>query len=165
MKHRRLLALASAAVLSLGAAGAVSANDEWCDDAIKVSFIDECQWPTNEPSDEPSEEPSEEASEEPSQEASEEPSEEPSEEASEEPSTEPSWEPSDEPSTEPSEEPSEEPTGEVLGLTSDPTLPPTDAALSGDQNDQNGSLPLVLLILGAVGLGAAGLTPRRANKR
>jgi hypothetical protein len=156
MKQRRLLALCSAGVLALGMVSSVSATDnQVCDDAIKTATVDQ-QCP---PSDEPSSEPTAQApSDEPSAAPSEEPSAAPSEEASAAPSEEASTEPSTEASTEPSA------TGEVEALTSQPTLPPTDALSAGDQGGPDVSLPLALMILGTIGLGAVALRPKRAKR-
>jgi hypothetical protein len=64
-----------------------------------------------------------------------------------------------------SSEPSSEPSGgAVLAETSDPTLPPTDAFAADGQSGPDGTLPLVLMILGAVGLGAVALKPGRAKR-
>jgi hypothetical protein len=138
--------------------------------------------PSSEPSHDASEEPSHDASEEPSQEASEEPSQEPeceneqgqpiecasvepSQEASDEPSSEPSDEASVEPSEDASVEPSEEASdGQVEGLTSEPTLPPTDALATDSTNGPDGTLPLVLIVLGVIGLSAVVLTPVRTKR-
>jgi hypothetical protein len=161
MKQRRLLALCSAGVLALGMVSSVSAHDnEFCDDAIKTASVDWQCPPSEEPSSEPTAQaPSDEPTWAPSDEPSWAPSEEPSSEASEAPSEAPSTEPSTEaPSTEPSA------TGAVEGLTSQPTLPPTDALSAGDQGGPDVSLPLALMILGTIGLGAVALSPKRAKR-
>jgi hypothetical protein len=102
-----------------------------------------------------------EKSEEPSHDASEEPSHDASSEPSHDASSEPSSEASEEASTVPSEEASD---GEVAGLTSDPTLPPTDALSSTETSAPDGTLPLVLIVLGVIGLAAVVLTPARAKR-
>ena len=167
MKLRRLAALVSAAVLALGMVTAVSAspaprtnsnegcnNDnqpEWC------ATSEPTEAPTGEPTKEPTSEPTEDASVEPT------------EDASVEPTEDASVEPTEDASVEPTEDASEEPTdeeedGEVEALTSEPTLPPTDA-LSGDATSgPDGTLPLVLIVLGVIGLAAVVLTPARAKR-
>lgn len=163
MKLRRLAAVVSAAVLALGMVTAVSAHH-----SVKSAPAPNCnieqqdiQCPTDEASQEPSSEPSKDASEEPSSEPSQEASEEPSEEASTEPSEEASTEPSEEAS--PSEEPTE-PDSEVEALTSKPTLPPTDTLSTDSSNGPDGTLPLVLIVLGVIGLSAVVLTPVRTRR-
>jgi hypothetical protein len=99
-----------------------------------------------------------EKSEEPSHDASSEPSSEASEEASHDASSEPSSEASEETPAKPPAD------GEVAGLTSDPTLPPTDALSSTETSAPDGTLPLVLIVLGVIGLAAVVLTPARAKR-
>jgi outer membrane biosynthesis protein TonB len=180
MRLRRFAALMSALALSLGMVGAVSAMQPPagvpCNPENQVSEpCPESQEPSWEPSDEPSTEPTDEESDEPSSEPtdeeSDEPSTEPTDEESDEPSTEPTDEESDEPSTEPtdeeSDEPSTEPTdvnGEVEGLTSQPTLPPTDPTGVNGRGGPDATLPLVLLILGSVGLASFTLAPKRSRR-
>ena len=54
--------------------------------------------------------------------------------------------------------------GGVGGDTSPPkTAPPTDT-INGSTNDAGGNLPILLLVLGVIGLGAVVLTPRRAKR-
>jgi len=147
MKLRRLAALVSAAVLVLGMVSAVSAHQN------------QTNWACGEPGKPACEEPSQEPSSEPSQEASQEPSTEPSQEASTEPSTEASI-------PECSNEQGQ-PTacdGEVEGLTGKPTLPPTDAISSNSTSGPDGTLPLVLIVLGVIGLAAVVITPVRARR-
>jgi outer membrane biosynthesis protein TonB len=172
MKLRRLAALVSATVLALGMVTAVSAHRSvtMTNDNCNTEQQDlKCDAPSSEPSQDASQEPSDEASQEPSEEASQEPSEEASQEPSQEASEEPSSEPSDEASVEPSEEASTEPSeeasdGEVEGLTSAPTLPPTDTLGSDSTNSPDGTLPLVLIVLGVIGLSAVVLTPVRTKR-
>jgi cytoskeletal protein RodZ len=150
MKLRRLAALVSAVVLSIGMVSAVSATDSSTQPSEDPSKAPECQNEQGQPI----------AC------ASEDASSEPSEDASVEPSEDASVEPSEDASVEPSEDTSEEPTvpGEVEGLTSDPTLPPTDALSGNGTSGPDGSLPLVLMILGTIGLAAVVLTPARAKR-
>ena len=89
-------------------------------------------------------------------------------EVSDEPSSEPSSEASEEASSEPSGEvkaSDEASDGQVEGLTSEPTLPPTDALSSTGTSGPDGTLPLVLVVLGVIGLSAVVLTPARAKRR
>lgn len=166
MKLRRLAALVSAAVLALGMVTAVSATDNQppsdCEEPA-ITYVCEPEGSSEpEKSEEPdrSEEP--EKSEEP--EGSVEPTDGecqdeqgvPIECASDEPET------SDEP--EGSVEPEESIDGEVAGLTSDPTLPPTDSLTSNGTSGPDGTLPLVLIVLGVIGLAAVVLTPARAKR-
>ena len=54
--------------------------------------------------------------------------------------------------------------GGVGGDTSPPkTAPPTDT-INGSTNDAGGNLPILLLVLGVIGLGAVVLAPRRAKR-
>lgn len=55
--------------------------------------------------------------------------------------------------------------GGVGGDTSPPkTAPPTDGSINGSTNDAGGNLPILLMVLGVIGLGAVVLTPRRAKR-
>ena len=58
------------------------------------------------------------------------------------------------------------PTGGVLGETSPPktTAPPTDAIGSSTDSSAGGSLPLLLIAMGIIGLGALVLTPARKRR-
>ena len=158
MKLRRLAALVSAAVLVMGMVSVVSATpkeDPTCDPAAVANI---CQPPPecnpegqqNGQCPDRSEEPSHDASSEPSHDASSEPS----HDASSEPS-------SDASEGTPAKPPAD---GEVAGLTSDPTLPPTDALSSTGTSGPDGTLPLVLIVLGVIGLAAVVLTPARARR-
>jgi hypothetical protein len=102
---------------------------------------------------------------------SEEPSAPPSEEPSAPPSEEPSAPPSEEPSAPPSEAPSgsvagetETPSGGVEGETNVPTAPASDIG-GNDTSAPGSSLPLLLVVLGIVGLAAVVLTPARSRRR
>jgi len=53
--------------------------------------------------------------------------------------------------------------GGVQGETSEPTAPPTDG-IATQTTDAGGSLPLLLIVLGIIGLGAVVLTPARAKR-
>jgi hypothetical protein len=55
------------------------------------------------------------------------------------------------------------PAGSVGGETDTPTGPPTDT-ITSTTTDAGGALPLMLLVLGVIGLGAVVLTPRRAKR-
>ena len=55
------------------------------------------------------------------------------------------------------------PSGGVEGSTDKPTAPPTDA-IGTTNTDAGGSLPLLLIVLGVIGLGAVVLTPGRAKR-
>lgn len=54
-------------------------------------------------------------------------------------------------------------TGSVAAETDTPTAPPTDA-ITSTTTDAGGALPLLLLVLGVIGVGAVVLTPRRARR-
>jgi uncharacterized repeat protein (TIGR01451 family) len=56
------------------------------------------------------------------------------------------------------------PGGGVLGETSNPTPPSTDTIDQGTPASAGGSLPLLLIILGVIGFGAALLTPVRPRR-
>jgi hypothetical protein len=163
MKLRRLAAVVSAAVLALGMVTAVSAHRA----VITTAPVEgQCQNENGQPIECPSQETQ---SQEPSTAPSQEPSSEPSSEPSQEPSSEPSTEPSDEASVEPTEDasstPSEQPSdGQVEGLTSQPTLPPTDTLSQDSTNSPDGTLPLVLIVLGVIGLSVVVLTPVRTRR-
>jgi len=76
-----------------------------------------------------------------------------------------STEPSDSASTEPSTDASSEPSkGGVEGRTSAPTLPPTDALSGTKTNGSDSTLPLVLIVLGMIGLSAVVLIPVRTKR-
>ncbi len=53
--------------------------------------------------------------------------------------------------------------GGVDAATDTPTAPPTDS-LASTTTDAGGSIPILLLILGVIGVGAVVLTPRRARR-
>jgi hypothetical protein len=53
--------------------------------------------------------------------------------------------------------------GGVGGETDTPTGPPTDS-LSSTSTDVGGALPLLLLVLGVIGVGAVVLTPKRGRR-
>lgn len=53
--------------------------------------------------------------------------------------------------------------GGVQGETDTPTAPPTDA-IASTTTDAGGSLPILLIVLGIIGLGAVLLTPVRARR-
>jgi uncharacterized repeat protein (TIGR01451 family) len=55
------------------------------------------------------------------------------------------------------------PGGGVAGETDTPTAPPTDA-IATSTTDAGGSLPILLIVLGIIGLGAVLLTPVRARR-
>ncbi len=55
------------------------------------------------------------------------------------------------------------PGGGVQGETSPPTAPPTDIETSSTTGS-SGSLPILLLVLGVIGLGALALTPARSRR-
>jgi hypothetical protein len=57
---------------------------------------------------------------------------------------------------------SSSPEGSVLAETDDPTAPPSDA--EGVVGEATATLPLLLIILGVIGLGAVVLTPRRVRR-
>jgi outer membrane biosynthesis protein TonB len=154
MKIRRLAALVSAAVLVLGMATAVPATATECEPAPEQPAVNQIAWEC---------EPPPECNPEGQQngqcpETTDEPSSEPSEEASSEASEEASSEASEEASVVPEED------GQVEGLTSEPTLPPTDALSSSGTSGPDGTLPLVLIVLGVIGLAAVVLTPARARR-
>ena len=165
MERRRIGALIGAAVLVFSFAGVASASDKVCEIERRTSHptvqTDPCWEQSGEPrSAEPS--PSPVVSQAQSPVASQVQGRAPSRAVS--PSSEASDEPDSEPSGEPNTEPSAEDSGAVLGETSDSTLPPTDASMTNGQSAPDGTLPLVLLILGAIGLGAVAVNPRRAKR-
>jgi hypothetical protein len=140
MKIRRLAALVSAAVLALGMVTAVSATEECEPSAPPTSEQSAPNWTCEPPAEcNPEEQPSGQC-------------------------PEASVEPTEEASSEASEEIVPEVPGEVEGLTSEPTLPPTDGLSSTDTSGPDGTLPLVLIILGVVGLAAVVLTPARTRR-
>lgn len=159
MKLRRLAAVLSAAVLALGMVTAVSAHRAVISTTTTICNP-EGQQNGQCPSSEPSQEPDgcHDATGAPIECKSEEPSSEPSQDASVEPSQDASVEPSKDA---PSEQPSD---GQVEGLTSQPTLPPTDALSQDSTNGPDGTLPLVLIVLGVIGLSAVVLTPVRTRR-
>jgi len=180
MKIRRLAALMSAAVLALGMVTAVSAHpmvrtapQTNCDPA---STEIKCQpETTSEPTWQPTDgqcqneqgQPIDCGTAEPTSEPTKEPTSEPTKEPTSEPTKEPTSEPTGEPTSEPTTAPTNEPTdddGQVEGLTSQPTLPPTDVLSSNSTSGPDGTLPLVLIVLGVIGLAAVVLTPARSKR-
>ena len=53
--------------------------------------------------------------------------------------------------------------GGVEGETDTPTAPPTDG-IGGSTSEPGGSLPLLLIVLGIIGLAAVVLTPARKRR-
>jgi len=139
MKIRRVAALVSAVVLAFGMVSAVSATP-----SHHTSNQIHATWDCGEdgkPSCEPSQEPSEQ----------------PNCNTEQQDQACASVEPSQDASTEPSD-------AEVDALTSAPTLPPTDSLSGGRTNGPDNTLPIVLVVLGMIGLSAVVLIPVRAKR-
>jgi hypothetical protein len=63
----------------------------------------------------------------------------------------------------PTATPTDTPTGTVLDETDSPTAPPTDT-ISSKTPDASGSLPILLIVLSVIGLGALMVTPARSRR-